>query len=206
MISEQPRPELSSPRSAWAGLVREHPGLLLTAGYLLLTIVGLSYELWFFRYFRINILEYVETSDFLLAALRTPLVIVLALLPLPLVWLFTRFNEWLRRRFPRYASWDDHVGKTSAARGGVWTFFVLIYATFFIQIYAERVTNRIKAGHGREVQAELTSGVPFPSRTLLLGTTSKFIFLYLPVEKKTHVIPIENLSRLVVSSEKRPSG
>jgi hypothetical protein len=205
MISEQPRPELSNPRSVWTGLVREHPGLLLTAGYLLLTLVGLGYELWFFRYFRINILEYVETTDFLFAALRTPLVIILSLLPLPLVWLFIRFNEWLRRRFPRYAGWDSRM-QTSTVRIGVWTFFVLVYATLFVQIYAERVTDRIKAGHGREVQVELTSGAPFPSRTLLLGTTSKFVFLYLPAEKKTHVIPIENLSRLVVSSEKQPSG
>lgn len=200
-------PETASPRSAWAGLVREHPGLLLTAGYLVLTFTGLSYELWFFRYFRINILEYVETSDFLLAALRTPLVIVLALAPLLLVWLFLRLTRWLHRRFPRYASWDRRwQEKTTAARGGMWALFVLVYAVFFIQLYAERVTDRIKAGHGREVRVELASGAPFSSRTLLLGTTSKYVFLYLPVEKKTHVIPIDNVSRLVVSSEKRPSA
>lgn len=29
-----PNPEPSVARSAWTGLVREHPGLLLTAGYL----------------------------------------------------------------------------------------------------------------------------------------------------------------------------
>ena len=203
MISERPRPELSNTRSAWAGLVREHPGLLLTAGYLLLTLVGLSYELWFFKYFRINILEYVETSDFLLAALRTPLVVVLAVLPVLLVWLLVRGNEWLHRRFPRYASFDRRWQlKKPAARSGMWTVLILIYANFFIQNYAERETERIKAGHGREVGVELTSGAPFPSRTLLLGTTSKFVLLYLPAEKKTHVIPIENLSRLVVSSEK----
>lgn len=200
MISEQPRPESSNPRPAWAGLVREHPGLLLTAGYLLLTAVGLGYELFFFYYFRINILEYVETSDFLLAALRTPLVIILALLPLPLAWLIARFSQWLRRRYPRSGKLD-----TSAARWFSRGLFILLYAIFFIQAYAERVTDRIKAGQGREVRAELTSGQTFPSRTLLLGTTSKFVFLYLPAEKKTHVIPIESLARLVVSSEK-PSG
>lgn len=40
--------ETASSRSAWAGLVREHPGLLLTAGYLALTIIGLLDELWFY--------------------------------------------------------------------------------------------------------------------------------------------------------------
>ncbi|MFP5284507.1 MAG: hypothetical protein ACLGI9_02100 [Thermoanaerobaculia bacterium] len=210
MIREQPRPELPNTRSAWAGLVREHSGLLLTAGYLALTLVGLIYEFWFFWYFRINILEYVETSDFLLAALRTPLVIVLSALPLLLAWLLLRSNEWLRRRFPRYGSWDrgldSRIFKTVEARRTFWGFFVLIYAALFTQIYAERVSSRIKAGHGREVRVDLTSGARFSSRTLLLGTTSKFVFLYLPAEKRTHVIPIENLSQLVVSAEKRPTG
>lgn len=201
-------PETSDTRPAWAGLLREHSGLLLTAGYLVLTFTGLSYELWFFMYFRINILEYVETSDFLLAALRAPLVIVLAFAPLVLVWLYFRLNRWLRRRFPRYASWDRRWQGSSfekpAARAGMWTVFVLVYAVLFIQLYAERVTDRIKAGHGHEVRVELANGAPFTSRTLLLGTTAKYVFLYLPAEKQTHVVPIENVARLVMSAEKPP--
>lgn len=200
-------PPAPSPGSEWAGLVREHPGLLLTAGYLVLTVVGLGYELWFFQAFQINILEYVETSDFLLGALRTPLVIVLALLPVPMFWYSIRFNEWMRRRFPRYGNWDrgleGKLYKTSTGRRAVWGFLGLVYAVMFLEMYAERVSDRIKAGHGRDVRVELASGTPFASRTLLLGTTAKFVFVYVPEAKKTHVIPIENLSRLVVSSEKR---
>jgi hypothetical protein len=195
-----------SPRSAWADLAREHPGLLLSAAYLVLTFVGLSYELWFFWYFRINILEFVETSDFLLAALRTPLVIVLAVLPLLLVWLYFRLDRWLRRRFPGFERWQRRwEGKpynSPAVNRVVWTIFVLIYAFVFIQMYAQRVTDRIKAGHGREVHVELVSGAPLPSRALLLGTSAKFVFVYLPAEKRTHILPIENVSRLVISSEK----
>ncbi len=202
-------PPAPSPVSEWAGLVREHPGLLLTAGYLVLTVVGLSYQLCLFHNFQINILEYVETSDFLLGALRTPLVIALALLPLPMFWYSVRFNEWLHRRFPRYGSWDrsmqGKVYKTASGRIAVWGFLSVVYAFYFLDMYAERVSDRIKAGHGREVRVELASGTPFASRTLLLGTTAKFVIVYVPEARKTHVIPIENLSRMVVSSEK-PSG
>lgn len=204
-------PQTSDARSAWTGLLREHPGLLLTAGYLVLTIIGLLYELWFFFYFRINILEYVETSDFLLAALRTPLVILLSLLPVPLAWLLFRLNHWARQKYPRYGAFDSRLenglfGQSMAGRLASRSLFVLIYAAFFTLLYAERVTDRIKAGHGREVRVELSSGAPFPSRTLLLGTTSKFVFLYLPEAKRTHIVPIENVSRLVVSSEKARPG
>lgn len=200
--------EIPDARAAWTGLVREHPGLLLTAGYLILTIIGLLFELRFFEFFQVNILEYVETSDFLLAALRTPLVIVLSILPLFIVWLLIRSNVWLRRRFPRYGSWDRRMEQKyfgrSATRRIIWGFFIVMYADLFTRLYADRLADRVKAGHGREVRVELTSGAPFPSRTLLLGTTSKFVFLYLPDAKRTHIVPIDNVSRLVVSSEKPP--
>ena len=206
-MTEQSSPEASNARPAWAGLLQEHSGLVLTAGYLALTLIGLIYELWFFMYFRINILEYVETSDFLLAALRTPLVILLSLLPVPLAWLLFQLNHWLRRRYPRYGSWDrgmeNRLFADSAARRYLSrAFFVLVYAIVFTQLYAERVADRIKAGHGREVRVELANGTPFTSRTLLLGTTAKYVFLYLPAEKQTHVVPIESVLRLVVSAQK----
>jgi hypothetical protein len=187
-------------------LAEEHLGLMLTLSYLILTLVGLSYEFWFFKYFRITIVEYVETSDFLLAAIREPLVIVLAVLPLILVRLYLRLDRRLRARFPRFERyqrrWEEKPYYTAPVRQLMWTFLAVIYAFLFIQIYAEHVTDRIKAGQGREVRVELASGAPPASRTLLLGTTAKFVFLYLPAEKQTQIIPIENVSRLVVSSEK----
>jgi hypothetical protein len=188
-------------------LAEEHLGLMLTLSYLILTLVGLSYEFWFFKYFRITIVEYVETSDFLLAAVREPLVIVLAILPLFLIRLYLRFERWLRLRSPRFARrqqrWESKPYYTPAVRQALWSFVALLYAFLFIQLYAERVTDRIKAGQGREVHIELGSGAPPPSPALLLGTTAKFVFIYVPAEKQTHIIPFDNVSRLVVSSEKR---
>ncbi|MES1240602.1 MAG: hypothetical protein ABUT39_03190 [Acidobacteriota bacterium] len=188
-------------------LAEEHLGLMLTLSYLLLTLIGLSYEFWFFRYFRITIVEYVETSDFLLAAVREPLVIVLAVLPLFLIRLYLRLERWLGQRIPAFGRWSNRWNSgpsyTPAVRQALWTLCALIYAFVFIQLYAERVTDRIKAGQGREVRIELASGAPPASRALLLGTTAKFVFLYVPAEKQTQIIPIDNVSRLVVSSEKR---
>lgn len=187
-----------------ARLVREHPGLLLTGAYVILTLTGLSYEFWFFRYFRITIVEYVETSDFLLAALREPLVILLVFLPLPLVWFLVRFGAWMRAKFPWYDQWERKAYNDNPTfRRGVWVFLVLIYAFMFIQMYAEWASERIKAGKGRQVQVELVSGTALPPASLLLGTTAKFVFIYLPVERKTHIIPIENVSRLVISAGRR---
>lgn len=196
------------PSTRWTQLAREHPGLLLTAAYLILTLAGLSYEFWLFLEFRITIAEYVETSDFLLAAVRTPMLIVLAALPLLPVWLYFRLDRWLRRKFPRFEKWqrrwEAKPYSTPAINRSLWTLFVLIYAFVFIQMYAERVADRIKAGHGREIRVELIAGPPLTSRALLLGTTAKFVFVYLPAEKRTYILPIENIARLIVSAERLP--
>jgi hypothetical protein len=200
-MESEPQPPL------WRSLLaEEHLGLMLTLSYLILTLVGLSYEFWFFKYFRITIVEYVETSDFLLAAVREPLVIVLAVLPLFLIRLYLRLESWLRQRMPRFERWQHRWESkpyyTPAVRQTLWLLVAVIYAFLFIQLYAERVTDRIKAGQGREVRVELASGAPPPSPALLLGTTAKFVFVYLPAEKQTQIIPIDNVARLVVSSEK----
>lgn len=186
-----------------AQLARDHPGLLLSAAYLVLTLSGLMYEFWFFRAFGISIVEYVETSDFLLAAIRTPLVIVLAFAPLILLWLFSRLSRWLRRKSPTWDRLERRAGgDRPETKHFIRVFFVLIYAFVFIEIYAVRVTDRIKEGHGREVHIELASGAPPRSPALLLGTTAKFVFLYVPASKQTHIIPIENVARLVVAEPK----
>lgn len=185
-----------------AQLARDHPGLLLSAAYLVLTLSGLMYEFWFFLAFGISIVEYVETSDFLLAAIRTPLVIVLAFAPLILLWLISRASGWLRQRSPTWDRWERRTEGSPQTKNLVRVFFALSYAFVFIEMYATRITDRIKEGHGREVRIELASGAPPPSPALLLGTTSKFVFLYVPPAKQTHIIPIENVARLVVAEPK----
>jgi hypothetical protein len=60
----------------------------------------MTYEWWLFLFFKINILTYAETSDFLLAAVRSPLVILLCLLPLLLVWVLVRADQWRQRPAP----------------------------------------------------------------------------------------------------------
>lgn len=100
--SELPEPPPSRLASLWAN----PPGLLLTASYLIITAIGLVYDASLYAHFRINIAEYAETSDFLLAAARAPLIILLSLLPLPLLLLLAWFDRWSRRRFPRYAAFS----------------------------------------------------------------------------------------------------
>ncbi len=104
-------------RRQLAAIAREHPTLLLTLAYLALTTVGLVYDAWLYAYFRINVVEYSETSDFLLAAVRTPLVIILSILPVLILWTLTRLRRRARRLFPRYDKWSKRYEGTILGYG-----------------------------------------------------------------------------------------
>src|SRR5688572_14420491 len=144
--SELPTPAPTRLASLWAN----HPGLLITVSYLIITAIGLVYDARLYAEFRVNIAEYAETSDFLLAAARAPLIIVLSLLPLPLLLVLAWFDRWSKRRFPRYAAFsrrsEQLVGGERRARLVSRVFFVATYAVLFTMLYAERVAEGIKRG------------------------------------------------------------
>jgi hypothetical protein len=199
-------------RRQLAVIAREHPTLLLTLGYLALTAVGLVYDAWLYAYFRINVVEYSETSDFLLAAVRTPLVIILSILPVLILWTITRVRRRARKMFPRYDKFSKRYEGTvwdmenPRIGGPIGVVFVVIYAILFTQLYALRVADNIKAGRGRVVRVEMIvpGTVPTTDTTLLIGTTGKFVFLYDARANQTRIIPFENVSSIsVVAKRKR---
>ena len=204
-----PPSELQPPApTRLASLWANHPGLLITVSYLIITAIGLVYDARVYAEFRINIAEYAETSDFLLAAARAPLIILLSLAPLPLLLVLAWFDRWSRRRFPRYAALslrsEQAMGGERRARLMSRAFFVATYAVLFMMMYAERVAEDIKRGNGRRVEVELVDGRPGPTELpILLGTTAKFVFLYYPSARRTHVVPAENIARIVVNSARR---
>ena len=53
-------------------LLARHRGALLTGLYLALTSIGVIYDFFYFLRFRVDILDYAQAGDFLVAALRAP--------------------------------------------------------------------------------------------------------------------------------------
>ena len=195
-------------KSLFSKIAREHPTLLLTLIYLALTFVGMIHDLWFYLYFKINILDYSETSDFLLAAIRNPLVIILSILPLGLAFLVQRSTEAVRRRAK---DWEEKERKRrasvwySAPARAVGTFlFVIVYATLFTQIYAFWEATRVKEGKaGRRVSFMRSDGIISDEQPVLLGTTGKWILLYYRSRKATEIVPIDNTAAITVDSRRR---
>lgn len=186
---------------------RAHPTLVLTLAYLALTFVGMLHDLWFYFYFRINILDFSDTSDFLLAAIRNPLVIVLSLIPIGILLFFQQARQTARQKSERF---DAYARKYEATRWNslfwrtfIYGWFVIVYAALFAQLYAQREANRIKKGNGRRVTYVRSDGIRTDENPILLGTTARYIFFYSPSTRTTEIVPVDAVTALRVDSRRR---
>ncbi len=216
--------------SWFRSLVAQHPGLALTLGYVGLTAIGMMYDIWYFIRFRVAILNYAETADFLLAALREPLVVMLSLVTVPVFKIFMRTGRWLRKRSKKMQAMQRRYEASSwylPYRSSIGPFFVFIYAVLFTAWYSEWTSNRVMAGRGRRVQAEFSAAASpalaaalaaeadsgararasaaalADPRPMLVGTTGKYVFLYYLRDRSTHIVPLEALERLVIVPRSR---
>lgn len=203
----EPIEQVNDKRGGRRAILAEHSGLVLTGIYILLSAVGFTYNHHLFRRFGVSIADYSETSDFLLAAFREPFVIGIFLLSMAFVWLVFRWDKWMRR-YKFYAAIYTNLGDRFIASDtfniASLALFALIYGWALTNVYAGRVAHRIRAGEGRAVQVELSApsgeanAAASVRRTLLLGTTSNYVFLYYPDERRTEIVPVESISRMIV--------
>lgn len=202
-------------RDALLKLLRKDPALSFTFGYLFLTTVGIAYECWFFHYFGVNVLEYADFSDFLLAAVREPVVILLSVVSAAVILTLQEINYRARLRFPGYDRLNRRLNRNPWTRTGFANLSlsprVMIIATIlvyfggvFTPLYAVYRVDRIKAGHTRPVTVRLSdsggAGANQPgTRTLpIIGTTSRFVFLYDAKARQTRIIPVDNIAEITV--------
>jgi hypothetical protein len=211
-------PSAGPPSPYWRErLFADNAGLAVTLGYLVLTAVGMLHTAWVFLYFRINILDFAEPSDFLLAFLRDPVVSVMTVLPAVLSWLYIRgsqrFAKGLGKRSVRARAmsirWIRIVGAQRYWRIVFWmrVVMVVLWAAAFQMHYSRVVALKIRSGEGKRVEVQLVSPPPAGARAalaaseppILLGATGQYVFLYSPERKATDIVPVGNIARLTVS-------
>ncbi len=193
-------------------MLKQHPGLVISLTYLVVSLIGLLFSYSLFSEFGINVFLYAEISDFLLAALREPMTFVAAgaavLTVLLLNGLARLELRWFRRRAPTTRFGKAYLRLSQATYSSPWTQLLvfILYSYLFLSLYGEYRSEQIKAGHGDVIQiyiAEATNSddsiEPGGQSGLLLGTTNKFIFVYDPVTGSTDVIPNESILRITLA-------
>lgn len=195
--------EAPPPERPIAALLREHSGLALTLLYLALIAIGMMYEWWLFRRFRIDILLYAQPADFLLVPFREPLVVLIALAPIPIYRAYLGGARWLGKKITPKSS--KPVDPRTAAFARKFMFWVnllamALWSFVFTAEYAEWRWERIRAGTQRPVTVEMMSNVKLQG--IVVGTTAQFVFLHDVKANITRVIPAENIASIVVEGRK----
>ncbi|MEO8194923.1 MAG: hypothetical protein ABI681_13815 [Gemmatimonadales bacterium] len=185
------------------------PHFVLVAGlvFLALTLVGLIYDLWYFHYFGIDMLDYATTGDLFMSAPRHPVAVLLSILPGVLLLGLARLRDLrLRNSSARESYMRRNAGarwNKPAWRLGIYGLFVLAYAVLFSQFYAQRMSSLVKTAGGKRVVLTRTDGVTRGEQPSLIGATGKFFFLYYPERRVTEIVPVENTAIVTVDSRSR---
>jgi hypothetical protein len=211
MTGETTTPDAPERRLAVSWAWAEHLGTALTVGYLALIAVGMFHNVMLYLRFRINILDFAEPSDFLLAPLRDPLVAVATVVPILLIGWYLRYSERMgeqSRRRRRAAglpiAWwetkEENVERLQRQMVWLRPLTILLWVVASGLWYERRAADRIMMGDGERVTVETTDGAKQEGTAnrplMLLGTTSRYLFLFRTDDWKTVILPTDNVLRI----------
>ena len=179
---------LASLRQSAKQLFSANPALIVSAFYIAASVVGMFFSWAFLRQFDINVFNYAQITDFLMASLKEPFTWVIVFLSVLLVgsdnMMSSRFGSKPRGRWiawygtPGYRTYND---------------FVAVFMVFtFLYVYALERAEHIREGGGKVVDVLFADSGAATSATLL-GTTGQFVFLYDGTTERVDVHPIENI-------------
>jgi hypothetical protein len=175
--------------------------VLITIIYLVMSAIGMVFSFFFYRNFDINILDYSQTSDFLIAAFHDPISLFFVVLTCMIVWGFFTFDKWIRAKFPKF--WVT-TRKWSAKNANTYlwsyTLVLVVYVTEAAYFYGRYNARSIKKGQGQRIEIayrEAFTPASHQSLPILLGTTGEFVFVYYDQEKQAEVIPTTAIQRMV---------
>jgi len=186
-----------------------HQGLVIPLAYLALMLLGVFHSWLFFLNLGVNILNFADPGDFLLAPLRDPFVILLSIAPLPLYWFFTLSNRvWAARRIAKGKDTASTAELVRRSRQAAWLATALWFLAFSLR-YANWSADRIKDGGGTRVSALLANGerlaAPGDSTVALVGTTTRYVLFYAAGASRPgrlHIVPVDQIVRM--TKERRP--
>ena len=212
-------------RSPVIAFLRAHPAFAGTALYLYVSAVGSVYQWVYFSAFGINIFDFAEANDFLLAAFRRPAALVLLLSSLGIFGILMLASDTIagfgtsvagrlseaKSRVTRSAG--RGIGFLSQGgfwetRAGSWFVQTLIAVAFVAYTILPIVIFAVADARRTKMSAELVSVELRNSteayRLVFVGTTERFVFLYNRDTRSTEVIPVATVQRIGIPLERTP--
>ena len=178
-------------------LLRDHPTLVLTLSYLLVTLIGVDYSLSFYNQFGINIVKFADVSDFLLASILEPISIIIFFAVGAFTFVMFLLDFWLRKRLPGYGRWTANKMASRYTDPLIFVVAVSVFVGLYVSDYAKHNAEAVKAGESDEYIVRIADYNESREKTLaLLGNSNRFTFLYDLAQAEVLIVPVENVSFL----------
>ncbi len=185
--------------------LQQHPGMVATFGYLVLTAVGIGYDVLLYRLFGIPILIFSEPNDFLLAGFRQPIILLLFLFSIVALFRVIRVDKKLRLKSDSYKRLADMMERKTVYSN--WVMYLSTIVVYFFSLSsfdAKYTSDNIRRGNGPTVEIQLNSNSGnFGANQevgCLIGSNSKYVFLYNFKESPGRILPVANIVRTTVHS------
>ena len=178
-------------RSWLAAVLMQHPALLISTLYVAASTIGMLFSWDYLRRFGINVFDFAQIGDFLLASLKEPMTWALVAVASVLVFADNSFSRfWQRKERSRWTRWYG------SSRYRVLNYLVaILMVVIFIDGYARYKARQTFAGNGQLIEYQLVESGSRRSASLL-GTTAKFVFLFDANTRKVYVLPHESIKSI----------
>lgn len=190
-----------SPRSRenywFFSLLGEHPALVFSIVYVVASSVGMFFSWDYLRHFGINVFNYAQLSDFLLASLKEPMTWVIVALSVFMMFTDNALGRrWQRKARPRWLRWygTERYRKLNL-------FLLVVIVVYLIDVWVRVKVELTLKGRGEYVEVVMADTGQANS-ALLLGTTSQFLFLYQPESSRATAHPFEAIRSISMAVDK----
>ena len=180
---------------------KEHPTLLLSICYFIVTIIGVVYSFFFYAEFGIEILKFADLSDFLLASILEPLSIIVFIFWLLFYFFSFKLDHWARNKFNRYGRFVEKTMKPKYSDPILFCVSVTVITVIFVKGLAINNTEKIKTGNFDKYTVLLPNAMN-EQTIALLGTSSRFSYFYNVVSMESIVLPVESIAYMIKKQPK----
>jgi hypothetical protein len=178
---------------------REHPTMILTFCYFIITIIGVLYSYFFYKEFNINIIKFADLSDFLLASILEPKSIIIFISLIIITSLYYWFEIFLRKKYKFFGNFMNKRLKSKYTDPIGYLFIMVVCTTILVQHLAIRNAIQIKSGNSDDFLVRISDpgNHQVEENLALLGSSSRYLYFYNNDKSEIQVIPVENVSFLI---------
>lgn len=179
------------------------PGVVVSVSYLLCSLLGLLFLATLFHKFGFNVLPYLELSDYLLAALNQPSILLRFAACMLAFWLVIKLDRLAYARYPRYAEMSEryYLPQYMSWLVLLMALVPLSFLAFTATAEAHASFKNIQAGRTTHYQLSLIYPVQDSSKTMkfeqaqLIARTVSYLFIW--HEAQIKVVPNANIAALI---------